>query len=778
MRAVKIAALLALLVLTALGLSRISFDVDVFKMLPPHLQQAEGLSIFLKHFARSNEMLVTIEAGDAEAASAAADELAEVLRTHPELVSKVTHRPRWETNPAELAELAAYLLLNASPDKVKAAAERVAPDRAAQTLQESLDRLAETVSPAEVMRLGYDPLRFSEALGGLEQAAQGAPGEFASADGKFRVIYLDAAPKLNDYRDSIRWVDEVRALAEKWNANGRVTLGFTGEPVFMAEISRGMEADMKSSGFVALAIIAAIFWLCYRRIRPLLALVAMLVITFILSLAAAGLFLHDLTVMGVGFAAIMIGLSVDYGYLIYQQWVEHGGSAQDLRKRCLPNIFWAAITTAAAFFMLNASSLPGLSQLGNLVGFGVVIGAFVMYFFYAPLIARLKWRPSSPSVAAAWFWSPKAMRVGAWFTGILVVVLIGSLIAAGGPTIDETTRALRPRHSPANEALDRLSERLSDQSNLLWVLVTGRDEAQVGERLHKIDHALRDLGGPESSYTSPEILWPNAENQKANLPVLQGLAGESERLRSAIEQAGFSEEAFALTKAVGEEWKRWKETPVWPSNDSSEWLLRRVASRGQDQVVALGLLRPAADREEALANFREEGVFVVSWHQLGVELKRTVPKEFLWLVGILILVTIVLLVIGFRKASDVALMSGCLLVVFLALAGAMALLGMEWNFFNMAAILLLLGTGVDYPLHMTLALRGRIGDPKTAQITMGRVIFLCALSAAVGFGSISWASNYGLASLGRTCALGLAIDALVVVYLLPAAWRFFHRRGS
>ncbi len=402
----------------------------------------------------------------------------------------------------------------------------------------------------------------------------------------------------------------------------------------MAEISQGMEADMKSSGFIALAIIAAIFWLCYRRIRPLLALVGMLVITFILSLAAAGLFLADLTVMGVGFAAIMIGLSVDYGYLIYQQWVEHGGSAQDLRKRCLPNIFWAALTTAAAFFMLNASSLPGLSQLGNLVGFGVVIGAFVMYFFYAPLIARLKWRPAVPSAVASRFWSPGAMRGGAWITGILVIVLIGALIAAGGPKIDETTRALRPRHSPANEALDRLSERLSDQNNLLWVLVTGKDEAQVRERFHKIDQTLRETGGRESHYTSPEILWPDAANQKANLPVLQSLAGESDRLRAAIEQAGFSEEAFALTKAVTEEWKGWKETPLWPSNESSEWLLRRVASRGPDQCVALGTDPPGSGSRRRSGKFsrrgrlrrelasawcgieahRAEGVSLAGWH--------------------------------------------------------------------------------------------------------------------------------------------------------------------
>lgn len=180
---------------------------------------------------------------------------------------------------------------------------------------------------------------------------------------------------------------------------------------------------------------------------------------------------------------------MDYGYLVYQQWTEHGGTARELRQRCLPNIFWAAFTTAAAFFLLNASSLPGLSQLGNLVGFGVVIGALVMYFFYAPLVARLKWQPSPPSLLAAAFWSPAALRTGTWLTGILVVVLVGSLVVAGGPRIDDTTRALRPRHSAANETLDRLTEKLSDQTNLLSVLVTGRNEAEVLARLRTIDRS-------------------------------------------------------------------------------------------------------------------------------------------------------------------------------------------------------------------------------------------------------------------------------------------------
>jgi predicted exporter len=778
MRPVRIGVFLAVLAAVVAGLSRISFDVDVFKILPPGLHQAEGLRTFLEHFAREDEMLVTVEAADAETAAQTADRVAAALSARPDLVARVTHRPRWETHGAELSELAAYLVANAPPDAVAGVVARTAPDRIDGTLQETLTRLAESASPAEVVQLGYDPLRFRETLPGAAEAARGAPGEFASPDGTFRVLYVEAAAPFPDYRAAIRWVKAVEDVARAADTGG-VTLGFTGEPVFLAEISAGMDFDMKISGVTALAIIAGLFWLCYRRFKPLAALVALLVLVFVLSLAAAGLLLEELTVIGVGFAAIMIGLSVDFGYLIYQQWVEHGGSAEDLRRRCRPNIFWASVTTAASFFLLTASSLPGLSQLGTLVGLGVVIGALVMYFFYARFVARLPWKPAKPSRLAAAFWSPRGTRIGAWGTAGLIAALTVALVVAGGPQLDDTPRALRPRHSPANDALERLSERLADQKDPLSVVVTGRTEAEVLDRLQRIGQRIADVGGPETTFTSPLLLWPNAENQRANLPRLAELARRGPELRAALERAGFSAEAMTLTDAASAYWQTWAAAtgPVWPDNESSRWLLRRVASRGDGDFVALGLLHPAPGRTDALAALREVGVSIVSWQQLGAELRRTVPREFAWLIGLMAAATFGLLVIGLRRLGDVLLLAVAMGLTFLSLAGAMAVLGMEWNFFNLAAILLLLGTGVDYPLHMTLALRGNLGDPRAAQATMGRVIFLCAASAAVGFGSISWASNYGLASLGRTCALGLALDALIAVNLLPVLWKIFRRGG-
>jgi predicted RND superfamily exporter protein len=113
-------------------------------------------------------------------------------------------------------------------------------------------------------------------------------------------------------------------------------------------------------------------------------------------------------------------------------------------------------------------------------------------------------------------------------------------------------------------------------------------------------------------------------------------------------------------------------------------------------------------------------------------------------------------------------------LVFVALAGAMRVFDLSWNFFNMAALLLLLGTGIDYGILMLLALRRNGGDVPEAQRTIGLVVALCAAAAAAGFGTIGWANNRGLASLGVTCALGLALDALISIFLLPVLWRMIH----
>ena len=778
---IKLALILVLLTLVGLGLSRISFNVDILKLLPANLTQVRGLSLFLEHFAMPDELLITVEGDDPAAVETATTALAAHLRAQPALVRRAVDTAPWESHPEDLAELIAYLLLNQPPEKIADITARLSPGEAPKIALAAVETLGASMAAQEIALLGYDPFGLGASLFNSDLIPADMQSEFSSADGTFRVIYIEAAQPIDNYETAIAWVAKVKRLAAAGLVGQPVTLGFTGQPAFVADISGTMKWDMISSSVVTLIVIGVIFWLCYRRVKPLRDLLLMLVIIFVISMGLAGLFLHQLTIIGVGFASIMIGLSVDYGYLIYQKSLHQQGALRDLQWDSFRNILWTAGTTAAAFFALNLSSLPGLSQLGNLVGIGMIVGAAVMLLVFAPLTQIWKKLPPAPTFVEHAFLSPAFLRGGAWVAGLILALLAVTLIIKGPPPIDSSADMLRPRHSGAYDAMDQLYDKIADDRDLLSLLVTGSDEEEVFTRLQKADAQLQaaKARGELRSFHSAFPLWPHLANQRANLPVLGALAAETPRLERTLNNAGFAPEALGLTRAVLDQWAAWAKQPppIWPDNGASQWILRRTASRRAGESIALGIVRAEPGFEDTVVReIQTDGVYLVSWGQLGAELRRVVPGEFLKLIGGLVATVLVLLLIGFRSIRDVGLLVFSMALVLVALAGAMRLFDMSWNFFNMAALLLLLGTGIDYGILMLLALRRNGGDVHEAQRTIGLVVALSSAAAAAGFGSIGWANNRGLASLGVTCALGLALDALISIFLLPLLWRLLHPR--
>src|SRR5215475_6962699 len=103
------------------------------------------------------------------------------------------------------------------------------------------------------------------------------------------------------------------------------------------------------------------------------------------TLALGGLFFGTINVVSVGFAAILLGLAVDYAVVHYQEALAHPDlTIPQVRHAIAPSIFWAAVTTISAFLVLNFGGLPGLGQLGTLVGLGVALSALIMIFEYLP----------------------------------------------------------------------------------------------------------------------------------------------------------------------------------------------------------------------------------------------------------------------------------------------------------------------------------------------------------------------------------------------------------
>ena len=768
------------------GLARVRFDTDVLNLLPSTVPVVRGLQLYQRHFTNSRELVVTLRAPEAEATETAARLLAERLRCATNLVASADWQPPWLEQPEQMAEFIAYLWLNQPPAAFAELTRRLAPDQLAAVARDAREQLATSMSPTDIARLSYDPFGFTrlpESASG-DALFQSPQAGFASADGRFRAVFVEASHNLPNYRACAAWLAEVKlavkqaTAAADWPAG--VTVRYTGSPAFVAEIATSMAADMQFTVLTTLALIVVLFWWAHRSWRPLAWLVVMLLLIMAGALAAGGLIFGTLNAVSLGFGAILLGLAVDCGLVVYQEAAaEPHRSAAALRRTLVPSVLWSSLTTAAAFLLLNFAGLPGLSQLGTIVGLGVLLAPVVMMFLFLPL--ALRWLRQRPALAPAVATPPPALARYRVATVLVVALALVSLQFAW-PKADRSNSPIEPRNSAAQLALNELRANLSRSGEPLLVVISGRDEQEVASRLAAVEQHLAQAQTKGAEFTAllPGAVWPHPDWQRTNAVAAARVAAHADALRRAAAEAGFTPEAMGLAGNLLRSWADASDAPrrLWPTNQSCRWLLKRAAAWSGTNWLAVGAVYPPSNAI-ALGGLAEQldphlaGVWVTGWPLLGESLFRHVERRILWLVLAIVAVVGVCLRLAFRRWTEVAISFGALGFMLLVLQAGLGLIGGSWNLMSLAALPLLLGVGVDYIIHVQIALRRHGGDVSAMRRVTGRAILLCAATNVDGFGSNVLSSNPGLASLGLVCAIGITVAYATAVFLVPAWWRWF-----
>lgn len=788
----------------ALGLAQLRLDVEVLNLLPESVSAVRGLKLYDSKFSNGRELIISVEAKDSEQCEHAARTLAERLRTAGDLFGRVMWQSPWLENPAQASEFIAYLWLNKSPPEFQKLVDRLHPTNASRVLTATRERLATSFSPAELARLSYDPFQLIEVTADSSGAElTGDQNLFVSPEGTFRLIFAEAPADLKNYRDCAEWLDRVKARVSDWRSAEEnladVQVRLTGRPAFMAEIGGRMERDIRRSVLGTVAVISLLFWVAHRSWRPLVWLVILMGAILLATFAFGGLIFGELNVVSAGFAAILLGLTVDYALVLFQ---EHRSARSEpisvIQRKLGPSIFWSALTTASAFAVLNWGGLPGLSQLGSLVAVGTCVAGFVMFFLFLPPLAGKVDRDGTQTPVLL----PHSEQQHEWWSGrtvwaftVLVVLFASTGLFSRGVPVDSSSGALRLRNSASQAAFEQIKQRMNRPSDPLWLIIGGDDESAVADRLDSAVGILAEAkaSGEIEGYRLPSDLWPRPAHQQTNrVLVSSALQNDRELLRTAI-QSGFKSEALELTRSIFQTWKRASTMTnvFWPENEMSRWVLGKFTARGAGEYFALGLIDLAdpegsatramktrsdgsIEGESSEGEWRKrlesEQIWLAGWSELGRSVLDVVARE---LKRVLIPIAVLLMVclwLAFRSVREVLLSCATLAFAGLSLVGLMAIVGWSWNLMNLMAIPLLLGAGVDYSIHILLALRRYGGDATQTRRTIGRALLLCGATTVVGFGSLAWSGNAGLASLGQVCATGIGLTALTAVFLLPE-WR-------
>lgn len=773
---------LLLLVPLAAGLFRLRFDADVLNLLPADLPSVAALQLHQRYFANARELVITVRGNDPAAVTSAAEALATRLSEAVQLVRAARWQAPWIEDPSAAAENLAWMWLQQPPEEFARLAARLSPTNVDRELTSVRETLATSLDPDALARASYDPLGFSRlpSTSGPPAGFDTGTGIFVNEDGTFRVIYVDPAPAHMNYTQADAWLAAVRrastnAVAIPALDGADIHLGFTGTPAFVAEIATGMERDLTSSVLSTVVLIALLFWLAHRSWRPLGWLVVSLGLTLVITLALGGLVFGTLNVISLGFAAVLMGLAVDYGLVSYQEAVAGPGkSPAEIRREVAHGIGYSAVTTAGTFLLLGFAGLPGLAQLGALTAIGLLTGAVVMLFFFLPRVCPVSVPASRTGPAIS---PPKSHGQWSWWpTGIALAVIGGVLLWRGLPSMTASDDPLRPRHSPTYAAMEDLRRELGRTNSTYWLLFSGA----VGDQLDATQAALaaaRDRSEIDS-FELPTTFWPRPRNAADNRKGADELAQRSTELRRVAMAAGFTTNSLALAGAVLTAWSR-PEDPsagTWPTNAMARFLTGRFSARTETgEWLALGLVQPGPKFVGDAAHLGlPPGVAMGSWDSLSTDLAGHVTRRVTWLTLLIGATLIGFLRLAFRNWREVGFSLAALALGFAMLLGVMTLAGWSWNLLSLVALPLLLGSSVDSTIHVQLALR-RHGPDRTAlwRIT-GKALLLCAGANIAGFGSLAWSSNAGLASLDLVCAVGVACVFVVCVGLLPTWWIAAH----
>ncbi len=769
----------------------IHFQSELLPIFPQNLPSVQGLQLFQEKFGSAQEVIVVMESQTIMNANGAAVSTIEIPGSEKleSLTTKLQTLPDVESvtimgksDPQRMSRAVAWTIANLPPEQFAQFQNLFTPGELKSRLQKTRNRLSGVMDPEAMALIRLDPFRLTEWLekqGGIHLPLTN-PSPTQSEGPTVIAIQVRARQPLQTFESCQAFVGEIRdtvrndyGSAKLYPPDAQVWLRkffLTGRPAIVAETATQMRHDMLLMAGVAAVLISLAFWLCYRSLVPLLLILFLQGLSFLCGLIAARILFGGLNVIGMGFSAILLGVSMDYCILVYHYFATaEGPHAWPTLKR---GIWLSAITTAGAFGILYFSSFPGFKQLAVLIGVGLLTTAYFATTLLPLLLDRFKpvappWlNKVSDAFAAALEQRRKLVR---WSVAIgIAIFVIAVPFIWNYPFYNSDLKSLRHSNSEAYRGMELLGN-LGGMTRTFPVIVHGKTLADLHEQTAHLGKAL-------SLDLSSSLLWiPRGSYMDANRTKWND--GRGRMVKDVIAQSDFDPtwgESTRMLLGVLDGWKdgkeNFKEIRSMTSNVMS-W------SDGEPMaLVRVPLPSPVKPDESVQLWHRIEASGTrcqpADWALLGSDLNQTARGDFQRLSVWMLLIVFSLCWVAHRAMRLVMLNAVALILSLLLLLALLVATGTSMTIMSLLAVPLLIGLVIDYSLHLILALEESRGNLKETFRHLATPVFLTGIASVIGFGSPLASQQPSLQNFGFVMDLGIISAVATGLILIPAL--YFH----
>jgi predicted RND superfamily exporter protein len=616
-------------------------------------------------------------------------------------------------------------------------------------------------------------------------------------------------------------VDELR----RGPLGGGVRAGYAGDLVTGLAEYGAVRSDLMGVGLLGLALVLAVVFLFYMRVRALVAMGLTIAAGLAWTFGATELAIGHLNVATGFLFSIVAGNGINFGIIYMARYFEErraprsASPAEAVRtahEETWPSTVTAAAAAAAAYGSLWVTDFRAFKHFAFIGAFGM-IACWVATYTLLPAILVLYERVlpfARGDGRAGWFarLRMRGLRYDHVFASLVrraprTIATSGVALALAGATVlvpyvksgpmEYDMRRLQNDVGQSAE-MYRLSRLASDilGANLEGAMVVALDRFdQVGPFVHALEErraaASADAKPFEAVHSILELV---PVDQAEKIPLLVDLRARILRARDrgSIAEADWAEIAPLLPPAelrpFGVDDLPAETARPFTEKDGRRGLLVAIEpTAGKSDADLRYLLRWADSfRETRLPN--GDVVHGSGRAVIFADMLRSVVRDIPKCIALSLAMTILAVVITFRRGGSSSAVLASLAVGVGWVVLGMFLAGTRIHFLNFIALPITFGIGVDYAVnviqrHDAERARSLDGEAHGAGILdalrhTGGAVVLCSLTTTLGYLALLRSTNQAIRGLGLLAVTGEIACLLAAVLVLPAGVLWFERNRA
>ena len=385
---------IALIVGTALLVSKIRFEEDITKLIPI-TEENKNFQTVLKTVNFADKIVVNLERsneGSTEDLITYATQLIDSLHTHStpyikKIQGKVGDGDIKRTMDFVYQNLPLFLD-DSDYDHIRS---RLQEDSIRSITQKNYKTL---ISPSGIIAkktILKDPLGLSFlALNKVQQLGIGngfklKNGFLLSGDEKHLLLFIDPKYPANETDINKEFAENLYRAQDALNMAFDAKVYGESYGAILAAVANAQQikTDIKFTVGIALVLLIVILILFYRKLTLPLILFLPTLFGALFSMALLYLLRTNISAISLGIGAILLGVTLDYSLHILTH-IRNGNSIKNLYKEVAPSILMSSVTTASAFLCLLFLQSRALQDLGIFAA-ASVMGASFFALLFIPL---------------------------------------------------------------------------------------------------------------------------------------------------------------------------------------------------------------------------------------------------------------------------------------------------------------------------------------------------------------------------------------------------------